>query len=79
MAIIMNTPANYSCALIKAIIVDKNTVNAVNDMIIINNTPAKYISAMIKTILVASHINCIVARCLINVVYLTACAFIRSR
>ena len=50
MAIIMNTPANYSCALIKAIIVDKNTVNAVNDMIIINNTPAKYISAMIKTI-----------------------------
>ena len=27
---------------------------------------------------VTSHINCIVARCLINVVYLTACAFIRS-
>ena len=23
-----------------------------------------------------SHINCIVARCLINVVYLTACAFL---
>ena len=27
---------------------------------------------------VTSHINCIVARCLIKVVYLTACAFIRS-
>ena len=27
---------------------------------------------------VTSHINCIVACCLINVVHLTACAFIRS-
>ena len=27
---------------------------------------------------VTSHINCIVARCLINVVYLRVCAFIRS-
>ena len=27
---------------------------------------------------VTSHINCIVARCLINIVYLTVCAFIRS-
>ena len=27
---------------------------------------------------VTSHINCIVARCLIKVVYLTTCAFIRS-
>ena len=26
---------------------------------------------------VTSYINCIVARCLINVVYLTACAFIQ--
>ena len=27
---------------------------------------------------VTIHINCIVVRCLINVVYFTACAFIRS-
>ena len=27
---------------------------------------------------VTSHINCIVAHCLINVAYLSACAFIRS-
>ena len=29
-------------------------------------------------LLVISHINCTVARCLINVVYLTACALITS-
>ena len=31
-----------------------------------------------ETLLVTSHINCIVGRCLINFVYLTTCAFIRS-
>ena len=34
--------------------------------------------SMVKVIISISHINCIDARCLINVVYLTACAFIRS-
>ena len=31
-----------------------------------------------NALLVSSRINCIVERCLINVAYLTACAFIRS-
>ena len=32
----------------------------------------------ISCLSVTSHINCSVARCLINVIYLTECAFIRS-
>ena len=46
-------------------------VNEMTESPILNNVKQIYLS-------VTSHINCIVARCLINVVYLMACAFIRS-
>ena len=40
-------------------------------------TIAMHINSTRWELTFTSHINCIVARCLINVVYLTACAFIR--
>ena len=41
--------------------------------------PFTFVKQMAKQYLsVTYHINCIAARCLINMVYLTACAFIRS-
>ena len=41
---------------------------------LVKRVPTKQLVDQI--LLVTSHINCMVVRCLINVVYLTACAFI---
>ena len=50
----------------------------VNPVSIVGSISLNTLTYSHQLLSVASHINCIAAHCLINFVYLMACAFIRS-